>query len=221
MAALTGEEPDLELGNTGEWVWTLQVRLYGLRILQEWPDGVYNSATENAVRMLQSQVGMDNTGTVDHATWEALLHQEQQVGINYQFFNPWDALAQLRYDIENGGQRDGWGNHFEDVAQGPAAYAGQISNDGQWVWDGTDWQAISGTAGVAEQLYGATYAQGGSYAQGESYTDGGSDYVGQVSPDGQWRWDGTDWVAATSDDYIGQLSPDGRWRWDGRDWQLA
>ncbi|HEV7203740.1 MAG TPA: peptidoglycan-binding domain-containing protein [Jatrophihabitans sp.] len=201
MAALTGEEPNLELGNTGEWVWTLQVRLYGLRILQEWPDGVYNSATENAVRMLQTQVGMDNTGETDHATWEALLHQEQQVGINYQYYNPWDALAQLRYDIENGGQRDGWGNHFADTAQSPAAYAGQISDDGQWVWDGTDWQAVSGTAGVAEELYAA------------------SDHVGEVSPDGQWRWDGTDWVAVTSDDYTGQLSPDGQWRWDGRDWQ--
>lgn len=242
MAALTGEEPELQLGATGEWVWTLQVRLYGLRILQEWPDGVYNSATENAVRALQSQVGMDNTGEVDHETWEALLHQEQQVGINYQFFNPWDALAQLRYDVEHGGQRDGWGNHFEDVAQGAPAYAGQISNDNQWVWDGNDWQPISGTAGAAEALSGETYHLGQVSPDGQWQWNGTDwveaaaahpatdssapdSYAGRLSPDGQWRWNGTDWEAASApsdiDDYTGQLSPDGQWRWNGHDWQPA
>ena len=33
---------------------------------------------------------------------------------------------------------------------------------------------------------------------------------GQVSPDGQWFWDGQKWLTT--------LSPDGTWRWDGRSW---
>lgn len=36
------------------------------------------------------------------------------------------------------------------------------------------------------------------------------DQKGQVSPDGQWFWDGQKWLTT--------LSPDGKWRWDGRRW---
>ena len=36
------------------------------------------------------------------------------------------------------------------------------------------------------------------------------DSKGQVSPDGQWFWDGQKWMTT--------LSPDGRFRWDGRQW---
>lgn len=32
----------------------------------------------------------------------------------------------------------------------------------------------------------------------------------QLSPDGEWFWDGTEWRVA--------YSPDRRWRWDGRSW---
>ena len=36
------------------------------------------------------------------------------------------------------------------------------------------------------------------------------DQEGQVSPDGQWYWDGQKWIST--------LSPDGASRWDGRSW---
>ena len=35
--------------------------------------------------------------------------------------------------------------------------------------------------------------------------------AGQLSPDGNWVWDGTAWEPT--------VSPDGRWRWDGHAWQ--
>ena len=66
---------------------------------------------------------------------------------------------------------------------------------------------------------------------------------GQVSPDGNWRWDGRQWVRNTSAptpgpativpaaprsadamtqqqpmQSPGQVSPDGNWRWDGQQW---
>jgi hypothetical protein len=218
---LTGDEPDLELGASGEWVIMLQVRLYGLRIYQDFPDGTFGMSTENAVRDLQTQLGQSPTGVVDRETWEMLVHQEQQVGIQYQFQSPYDALAQLRYDLEHGGQRDGWGNHFEGDqpagAQGGSPQHGEFSPDGQWQWDGSDWQAAAG--------------QGGSAAAGASQ------YVGQLSDDGQWQWNGSDWQAADGHDagsgtsgsdtyaansqYAGQLSDDGQWRWDGAQWQSA
>jgi hypothetical protein len=36
------------------------------------------------------------------------------------------------------------------------------------------------------------------------------DQKGQISPDGQWFWDGQKWLST--------LSPDGRWRWNGTNW---
>lgn len=36
---------------------------------------------------------------------------------------------------------------------------------------------------------------------------------GQLSPDGQWSWDGQKWLST--------LSPDGQWRWDGQSWVAA
>ena len=34
--------------------------------------------------------------------------------------------------------------------------------------------------------------------------------TGQLSPDGNWWWDGAKWVST--------ISPDGRWRWNGETW---
>jgi hypothetical protein len=219
--SLTGDEPDLELGASGEGVVLLQVRLYGLHI---------GMSTENAVRELQSQLGLDNDGVVNRETWEAILHQEQQVGIQYQYMSPYDALDQLLYDMQHGGQRDGWGNVDPDgqrfdtsgnqvathEGQDGSHQPGQLSPDGQWRWDGSDWQAADG--------------HGGSGSGGSAV---GSEHVGKLSDDGQWRWDGSDWQAAdgqhagASDSYasnsehVGKLSDDGQWRWDGGQWQAA
>lgn len=47
--------------------------------------------------------------------------------------------------------------------------------------------------------------------------------VGTLSEDGQWQWDGMEWVAAVPAAAVatteaGQLSDDGQWRWDGTEW---
>jgi hypothetical protein len=212
VSELTGDEPELKLGDSGEGVMLLQVRLYGLGIYQGIPDGTFNMMTENAVRELQSQLGQDNDGEVTRQTWEAVVYFEQQYGINYQYQSPYDALAQLQFDLER-----------PELSSGQyRSDAGTLSEDGQWQWDGSEWQPAQGAA--------STYS---SYAQGH----GGADsYAGQLSPDGQWQWDGTDWKPATEqhghqvgghdqhashDSYVGQLSPDGQWRWDGHQWQAA
>jgi hypothetical protein len=242
VSELTGDEPELKLGDSGEGVMLLQVRLYGLGIYQGIPDGTFNMMTENAVRELQSQLGQDNDGEVTRQTWEAVVYFEQQYGINYQYQSPYDALAQLQFDLErpelsSGQYRSDAGTLSEDgqwqwdgsgwqplagAAGADSGSAGHVSEDGQWRWDGSEWQPAQGAAN--------TYS---SYAQGH----GGADsYAGQLSPDGQWQWDGTDWKPATEqhghqvgghdqhashDSYVGQLSPDGQWRWDGHQWQAA
>lgn len=53
--------------------------------------------------------------------------------------------------------------------------------------------------------------------------------VGAVSEDGQWQWDGTEWVVAApqaavaatdtvTETVAGTVSPDGQWQWDGAAW---
>jgi hypothetical protein len=73
------------------------------------------------------------------------------------------------------------------------------SEDGQWWWDGTQWQPVgqpqaaeTGAQSQAQtgQASGATAPE--QSAQG-SATPGASTSVGQLSDDGQWRWDGTTW----------------------------
>jgi Putative peptidoglycan binding domain len=223
VTSLTGNEPDLQLGDSGEGVVMLQVRLYQLRIYRQFPDGTFDTVTENAVRELQSMAGQDNDGVVTQSTWESVLYYEQQSLIQYQYISPYDALDQLRYDLDHPQTASGdfpagdpalsddgkwrWdGNEWQPAAAAGSGsadpYAGQLSEDGQWRWDGTNWQpAAAAGSGSADP------------------------YAGQLSEDGQWRWDGSQWQAASagsaSDSYAGQLSEDGQWRWDGSQWQPA
>lgn len=59
------------------------------------------------------------------------------------------------------------------------------SDDGQWWWDGTDWQPVGQPAGD-EATTGIQTGQG-SEAWAPPATSG------QLSDDGQWPWDGTSW----------------------------
>ncbi len=51
----------------------------------------------------------------------------------------------------------------------------QLSEDGKYWWDGTDWQSVP-----------------------EDGSGAGGTAVGQVSEDGQWKWDGSQWQPADS-----------------------
>jgi hypothetical protein len=51
-----------------------------------------------------------------------------------------------------------------------------LSEDGQWWWDGAEWQPV-------ESGPQASY-------------DPNTTEVGQLSDDGQWRWDGSQWQPA-------------------------
>ena len=66
---------------------------------------------------------------------------------------------------------------------------------------------------------------GESYGADEFAADVSADIVavGTLSEDGQWQWDGMEWVAAPAtatamSTEAGQLSDDGQWRWDGTAW---
>src|SRR4029077_15419416 len=66
------------------------------------------------------------------------------------------------------------------------------SEDGQWWWDGAQWQPVTEDAGAGTRTAAPADLQS---ARGTS-TPTSSDAVGQLSDDGQWRWDGTEWQPA-------------------------
>lgn len=171
------DEPDLAPGDSGDDVTALQERLTGLGYYDGRIDGQYGDTTETAVRRLQETVRQDQTGSVDETTWAAITDQETQAAQANQP-QPADSATQPQTDQQ------------------------QLSEDGQWSWDGSAWQPVT-TAPT---------------------TTGDQ----QLSADGQWSWDGTAWQpvandAATPDAATTamQLSPDGQWQWDGTQWQPA
>jgi hypothetical protein len=58
----------------------------------------------------------------------------------------------------------------------------QVSDDGNYWWDGNDWQPVSGGDGSADAGSG----------------DGGA-AQGQLSDDGNYRWNGSDWEPVSGD----------------------
>jgi hypothetical protein len=68
------------------------------------------------------------------------------------------------------------------------------SEDGQWWWDGTQWQAV----GTAQGAGAGAAASAPSDPAQASAAPATSNAVGQLSDDGQWQWDGTAWQPAQS-----------------------
>lgn len=143
-------EPNLVPGDDGEYVTHLQERLQQLGYYQGSVDGYYGSNTETAVQQFQEAAGLEQDGQFQETTWAALEQHEQ---------------------LNGGGGGGGGGDG--DIGGSTEIAIGQLSEDGQWRWDGTDWQAV----------------------EDQATTDAGSGQPElQLSPDGQWQWDGSQWL---------------------------
>src|SRR3954471_9258126 len=140
---LMGSEPELGLGDSGEFVSQLQVRVRGLQLLDRMPDGTFDDGTESAVRQFQSDVGLDNDGRTGPSTWEALDRRMLDYGLHY---NPAAGPGNQQWDHPAGADPAG-----ADRAGGAAeAAGGQLSEDGLWRWDGSEWHTGgAGGPGVA------------------------------------------------------------------------
>ncbi len=143
---LMGNEPELGLGDSGEFVYQLQDRLRGLQLLDKSPDGSFDDPTESAVRQFQSDTGLDTDGRVTDAVWQALDERLLAYGLQYnQAAGPgnqqWDHAAAAA-----GAEAAGAEAEAAAAATEAAAAAGQLSEDGHWRWDGSEWQPVD--AGV-------------------------------------------------------------------------
>lgn len=116
-------EPNIasgDSGDSGDYVTDLQERLRQLGYYEGSVDGSYGQTTETAVQRFQEATGLEQDGQVQDTTWQALEQHEAQHGGGYE----------------------------EPAAEAPATAADQsgrqLSEDGQWWWDGTDWKAVDG-----------------------------------------------------------------------------
>src|SRR5690606_7892538 len=65
-------------GHEGEAVLAIQEALAKLGHYEETPTGVFDAATEEAVRAFQEAVGLVPTGIVDQETWQLLLGDDDR-----------------------------------------------------------------------------------------------------------------------------------------------
>jgi peptidoglycan hydrolase-like protein with peptidoglycan-binding domain len=140
-------EPRLALGDTGEWVFRLQMRLTALGLFDDALDASFGETTLAAVLRLQEQGGITADGAAGEQTWAALTRAEQLAGLADPLADPagvdpsvtpvgtmsedhqwqWDGQ---QWQPKSGVSDDASGRHTGD----------HVSTDGQWVWDGDQWQ---------------------------------------------------------------------------------
>lgn len=128
MTTLSGDEPDLELGASGEHVVQLQDRLRGVGLLDKFPDGTYDDQTETAVRQLQNSLGQTGDGKVTQETWQALDQHMLEQGLQY---NPYAGPGQQHWDL----------------AEQPVAQEAARAAQPEPYWDGEKWLQWDAQAG--------------------------------------------------------------------------
>jgi Putative peptidoglycan binding domain len=145
MTTLIGDEPELQLGDSGEHVTQLQERLRGLQLLDRYPDGAYDDATESAVRQLQQSLGHESDGRVSQYTWQALDEHMLANGLEY---NHYAGAGQQHWDLgEPAPSTVAASPSWQDAGSGtqnafdPQAH--QVSEEGYHYWDGVQWQPMS------------------------------------------------------------------------------
>jgi len=145
------DEPIVVPGDSGEYVTLLQERLQQLGYYEDSVNGQYGSTTETAVERFQEAAGLERHGQVEETTWAAI---EQYLAFN--------------------------GGGYQDTSDSTEDASGerQLSEDGNWWWDGADWQPVDGQDTAAETEAGPVNVQ----------------VAFQLSPDGQWQWDGAEWL---------------------------
>jgi hypothetical protein len=152
-----GDEPDLALGDSGDWVIQLQTRLHGLGLYDGAIDGAFGESTAKAVAEFQTRAGLTADGHVGAQTWQALRAAEQDAGNSAHGGHqaPVDgahpdgtatAIGTLSEDRHWRWHGDGWQPNEEFAELTPAAAkdgGGRLSADGHWLWDGNQWQPVS------------------------------------------------------------------------------
>jgi outer membrane protein OmpA-like peptidoglycan-associated protein len=184
-AAMSGE-PTLQKSDSGEWVEHLQELMREAGLWQGYANGTFDDDLEQAVLTMQDSLGLSHTGVVDDDTWSALQQQAESTQQPAQSDGSADA---------GWADAQGQGSQQLDTPTGSATDAGTgdqvpyLSDDGQWQWDGAQWQPVGSTGDSTTQPTQQT-------------TDAAQ---AQVSDDGQWQWDGAQWQPTMANPQSGGL----------------
>lgn len=143
---LPGDAPDLQLGDSGEWVAELERLLHVLAHLDRTPDRTFDDATRRAVEQFQTNTGLSPSGSVDKETWAALVAAAPaETGAVEPSFEYQPSTGQPSEDGEWIWDGERWvgagdGRPEPEAADPAAGGIGQLSADQQWRWDGVAWQ---------------------------------------------------------------------------------
>ena len=141
-------EPNIAVGDAGEYVVQLQERLRELGYYDGYPDGQYDATTEAAVRLFQEVVGHDQDGQVQELTWQALEPQQFPTGGGHQDDGQFSEDGQWWWDGVD--WRAVTDQQVDQEAAQPTddtSAAEQLSPDGLWRWDGAQWLAVTENVG--------------------------------------------------------------------------
>lgn len=128
MLWVNGKYPGLQQGNipafpgtfeeddTGEDVEVLQLKLRGMGYLDaDDAAGGFNAATTRAVKDLQDDAGLSQTGIVNQATWEALFNlADTGLSLKHARVHPLAQLSAVRkHDLTSNGSVIGFNDSFD------------------------------------------------------------------------------------------------------------
>jgi hypothetical protein len=145
----------LVVGDEGEQVEELQRQLQHLGYYEGEIDQRYGDITELAIREFQQAASRPDDGRVDHETWETLSREAEFAG-----YDPY--------------------SHPDATVAGRDVDAEQVSDDGEWRWDGAEWQSVDAQAH-------------------DKAAENHAEEPRHLSDDGRWEWDGADWKSADHD----------------------
>ena len=106
----------LELGDTGEDVEVLQLKLRGMGYLDaDDAAGGFNAATVQAVKDLQDDAGLSQTGIVSEATWNALFNlADTGFSLKHARVHPLAQLSAVRlHNLTSNGSVIGWNDNYD------------------------------------------------------------------------------------------------------------
>lgn len=140
----------IDLGECSDRVAELQRRLEHLGIYKGSVDGWYGEYTQTAVTEFRQAYSLTVDGGAEVETWERLDAEARSSGYEDQYLDQQTSEAE------------------------------QLSEDGQWRWDGAEWQPVNGTIDTA------TEAAESSDARPAWGTDGDEEQLSVL--DGRYEW---------------------------------
>lgn len=146
----------LAVGDQSDQVEELQRKLQHIGYYQGQVDGYYGETLEAAVREFQRASGHEEDGRAGAEMWHEVEHQAASSGYGAQEYTEQSA----------------------ETAETAAIQVGQLSEDGAWQWNGTEWVAAGGDAQAPEVHTSPGGGEDSGHAEGNGQAGEGAEQGG-------------------------------------------